>query len=150
MLDDFFKYFKLSSKDIKVSNQVINLQELIRQLIEEEEPIFKDNNLKLSSNLNEEPINISGDSELIVRAINNILSNALKYTNERGKIIVSGEENNKENILITILTLFKRRKSSGNYIRWFFWGYDDFVTRNIIPRTIMNLIYIHKFYRGIM
>ncbi|MBU3173519.1 HAMP domain-containing sensor histidine kinase [Clostridium estertheticum] len=79
MLDDFFKYFKLLSNDIQVNNQVIYLQELIRQLIEEE-ATFKNNNLKLSSSLDEEQINIKGDSELLVRAITNLLSNALKYS----------------------------------------------------------------------
>lgn len=80
MLDDFFKYSRLSSGDIKLIIKKINIQELIRQLIEEEEIVFKNNDLELNHIFYEREVNILGDGELIVRAINNLLSNALKYS----------------------------------------------------------------------
>lgn len=90
MLDDFFQYSKLSSKDIEFNNKIIYVQELTRQLVEEEEPVFRDNNLRLCLNLSKEQINIKGDGELLVRAVNNLLSNALKYS--------------KKNTIVTIKT----------------------------------------------
>lgn len=80
MLDDFFQYSKLSSGDIKLVKEQINIQELIRQLIEEEELVFRENKLKLVSMLDNNKLNMLGDGELIVRAISNLLSNALKYS----------------------------------------------------------------------
>lgn len=45
MLDDFFQYSKLSSRDIEVNSNTIYIQELVRQLVEEEEPVFQHKNL---------------------------------------------------------------------------------------------------------
>lgn len=80
MLDDFFQYSKLSSKDIEFNKEVIYVQELIRQIAEEEAPVFQDKDLQLSLSLTKEPISVKGDGELLVRAVNNLLSNALKYS----------------------------------------------------------------------
>ncbi|WML32767.1 HAMP domain-containing sensor histidine kinase [Clostridium sp. OS1-26] len=80
MLDDFFQYSKLSSKDIEFNKEIIYVQELIRQIVEEEAPVFQDKDLQLSLSLSKEPISIKGDGELLVRAVNNLLSNALKYS----------------------------------------------------------------------
>ncbi len=80
MLDDFFSYSKLSSKDIEFNKEIIYVQELIRQIVEEESPVFQDKDLQLSLSLSKEPISVKGDGELLVRAVNNLLSNALKYS----------------------------------------------------------------------
>lgn len=82
MLDDFFQYSKLSSRDIEVNSNNIYIQELVRQLVEEEEPVFQHKNLKICSSLAEEPIQVKGDGELLVRAVSNLLSNALKYSKQ--------------------------------------------------------------------
>ncbi len=82
MLDDFFQYFKLASRDIEINKDNICLQELIRQLVEEEELVFEDNGFKLSSSLQEESINIKGDGNLLARVVNNLLINALKYSKQ--------------------------------------------------------------------
>lgn len=76
MLDDLFQYSKLTSGDIQIENEAIYLQELLRQIVEEEKLEFQNHNLNLCLNLEKNPINIKGDGELLVRAINNLLSNA--------------------------------------------------------------------------
>ncbi|WP_027624601.1 sensor histidine kinase [Clostridium lundense] len=88
MLDDFFQYSKLSSRDIEFNKENIYIQELIRQLVEEEEPVFQNNDLLLCSTLLKEPINIEGDGELLVRAVNNLLSNALKYSKKNTAVTI--------------------------------------------------------------
>ncbi|OPJ60740.1 sensor histidine kinase [Clostridium oryzae] len=89
MLDDFFDYSKLSSKDIEFNVEVIYIQELVRQIIEEEASFFKKGDLELIAALDDNPINISGDGELLYRAINNLLSNALKYSKKRTTVEVN-------------------------------------------------------------
>ncbi|MHC1685215.1 MAG: histidine kinase dimerization/phospho-acceptor domain-containing protein [Clostridiaceae bacterium] len=94
MLDDFFQYSKLSSKDINLNLQVLELNELSRQILEDEESVFKENSLNLSMKLSNEHINIYGDPELIVRAVNNLLSNTLKYSKENTKVGISIDKEN--------------------------------------------------------
>ena len=82
MLDDFFEYSKLSSNDVILEKQKLELNELARQIAEEEEDEFTQKGLKLSINLPQESIYIEADPGLLLRAVNNLLSNALKYSRE--------------------------------------------------------------------
>lgn len=86
MLDDFFQYSKLFSKDIKLNKETIYIQELIRQIVEVETVVFKNKNLKLCLTLSNDPIAIKGDGNLLARAVNNLLSNALKYSQKNTEV----------------------------------------------------------------
>lgn len=80
MLEDFFQYSKLTSKDIILNFENLELNELGRQIFEDEASGFDENSLKLEVELSKEPVYINGDPDLIGRAVNNIISNALKYS----------------------------------------------------------------------
>ncbi|MHC6180735.1 sensor histidine kinase [Clostridium sp. JNZ X4-2] len=82
MLDDFFQYSKLASNDVILEKQYLQLNELARQIAEEEEGEFMQKGLKLSLKLPQEPIGIKADPNLFLRAVNNLLSNALKYSKD--------------------------------------------------------------------
>ena len=79
MLEDFFQYSKLESNDRNLELFQIELNELLRQLYEDEEAEFTDRNLQLQLQLYEHAIPIMADMELIVRVVNNLLENAKKY-----------------------------------------------------------------------
>lgn len=93
MLEDFFEYSKLTSKDIVLNYENLELNELGRQIFEDEESEFDEKSLKLEVELSKEPVYIYGDPDLIGRAVNNIISNSLKYskTNTVVKIKISKE-----------------------------------------------------------
>lgn len=80
MLNDFFEYSKLLSNDIILEKQKLELNELSRQILEEEEAEFIQKGLKLSFKLSEECIYIEADPNLFLRVVNNLLGNALKYS----------------------------------------------------------------------
>jgi len=82
MMDNFFDYAKLCSRDMKLEKVVINLNELIMQLIDGEEINFKNKDLKLDALLQNKSMHIYGDSMLIARALSNLINNALKYSEE--------------------------------------------------------------------
>lgn len=82
MIEDFFEYAKLSSKDISLEKQKININELVSQLLTGEEIKFNEKNLNLNLDLSKERIEVIGDPMLIGRAFDNLISNALKYSKE--------------------------------------------------------------------
>jgi signal transduction histidine kinase len=86
MLEDFFQYSKLASGDMKINHERFELNELLRQLYEDEEDEFTKNTLTLELELNKEPIYCSGDTELLARVVNNLLINALKYSKMNSKV----------------------------------------------------------------
>lgn len=96
MLEDFFQYSKLTSKDIALNIESLELNELGRQIFQDEESGFNEKSLRLEVELSKQPVYIYGDSDLIGRAVNNLLSNSLKYskTNTVVKIKISKEKLN--------------------------------------------------------
>ncbi|WP_446898182.1 sensor histidine kinase [Clostridium sp. LBM24168] len=103
MLDDFFEYSKLASNDIILEKQQLQLNELARQVAEEEEEEFIQRGLKLYLKLPQESIGIKVDPNLFLRAVNNLLNNALKYS--KGGTIVEfniGKEEYNDNFYTVI------------------------------------------------
>ena len=86
MLDDFFDYTKLCSKDMELEKVKINLNEMIMQLLDGEELSFKEKHLNLNVALEKDAIYTYGNSMLIARAIDNLISNALKYSKENTEV----------------------------------------------------------------
>lgn len=98
MLDDFFDYAKLSSKDIEKENTLINLNEMIKQLLDEEEVNFKNKKLTVNNFIDNKKIFTYGDPILIARAFNNVLGNAIKYSKENTTINIEVKEESKEGV----------------------------------------------------
>lgn len=88
MLEDFFQYSKLQSGDIQMDCMEFELNEMLRQFYEDEVDEFVQNSLHLQISLCEQNTKLYGDTELIARVINNLLSNALKYSRRNTTIIM--------------------------------------------------------------
>lgn len=88
MLDDFFQYSKLNSNDIELDKTRLDLNELLRQIKEDEEDEFLIKSLKLELDLYRKPIYCIGDSELLARVVNNLLSNAKKYSRPETSVLI--------------------------------------------------------------
>ena len=92
MLEDFFQYAKLSSGDIVLQKSDFELNELLRQLYEEEEEDFREHGLTLELVLFSESIASVGDIQLLVRVVGNLLSNALKYSRPNTSVMIKSEQ----------------------------------------------------------
>lgn len=98
MLDDFFDYAKLSSKDIEMENTLININEMIKQLLDEEDVNFKNKNLIINRTIENKKIFTYGDPILIARAFNNLIGNAIKYSKENTIINIAVKEESIEGV----------------------------------------------------
>lgn len=88
MLEDFFQYSKLASHDIPINYTQIDLNELLRQIKEDEEEDFLEKELKLELQLYSEPIIGNGDADLLARVVGNLLSNAKKYSKCKTSVLL--------------------------------------------------------------
>lgn len=95
MLEDFFQYSKLQSGDVKMECVDFELNELLRQLYEDEVEEFVQNSLELEIDLCEQNTSCHGDTELLARVVNNLLSNTLKYSKENTKVMIKSFVENK-------------------------------------------------------
>lgn len=133
MLDDFFEYSKLSSKDVAIEKEILNLSELIRQSVYEEAAVFEKNDLKLSVKLPEAPLYIKGAAELIYRAVNNLISNAKKYSKKNTEVIIKvfKEVNlNNEFAVISVSNIPKDKLTQNDVDKFFDRLYKNNSSRN--------------------
>lgn len=114
IIEDFFQYSKLLSKDIILKEEQINLSELLLEILEGEEVFFKERNLALEIEFEEKSIEILGDRRFIERAFNNLINNARKHSKENNKVkIIFKKEiiNNKAFAVFIIENKVKKKLS---------------------------------------
>ncbi|GIO29673.1 MULTISPECIES: sensor histidine kinase [Paenibacillus] len=88
LIDDLFEYTRLTSGTANLSLKKIDLGGLLEQIINEFEPIAQENALSVRLIRDPGPMYASIDTEKMVRAIDNLLMNALKFSFKPGKITV--------------------------------------------------------------
>jgi signal transduction histidine kinase len=80
LINELFEYTRLSSSDVKLNLVPVNLSALLGQMIGEYIPIFEKNKMRVQQSLSEEHVEILIDIEKMVRVYENILMNAIKYS----------------------------------------------------------------------
>ncbi len=86
LIDDLFDYTRVSLGEISIHKTTINMVQFINQLVDEFYPSFREYDLEYSIKIEESPIYIEGDGELLARAISNLIANAIKYGKD-GKMV---------------------------------------------------------------
>lgn len=97
LIDELFEYTKLSSSDIVLDFIEADLGNILNQMLGEYAPIFESKGLKIIKHIDED-ISVKVDIEKIVRVLDNILSNAEKYSIKPSEIIVRTTK--KENVAL--------------------------------------------------
>lgn len=77
----------MESDEIKLNKKEVNLSILLNSVVESFEPLFISKNIHLKKDIQND-IKLSGDADRLNQVFVNILSNAYKYTNENGKVLV--------------------------------------------------------------
>lgn len=83
MINGFLNISRLESGKIHLDMEIFDLDQLIREIIEETKPTLQHHHLSLSPCL---PVSVYADREKIGSVISNLLSNSIKYS-PKGKII---------------------------------------------------------------
>lgn len=88
LINELFEYTKLNSHDIKLNYSTVEIGSLVEQLSGEYSLIFKKEGLELISEIPEEDIFVYIDIQMIVRALENLLINAKKYSVRNSQVLV--------------------------------------------------------------
>jgi len=100
LINDFFEYNKLSNCEPELNKVNISLNEFIRQVVTGVVPLCSEKNLEIKLLLPNKDININIDPDKMLRVIENLLINSIRYCNIGSEIQVSLTE--EENIIICI------------------------------------------------
>lgn len=97
ILNDFLSLEKLESGNVSLNLVEINLPELINEVVDEMEGMKKDQQT-IVVNISSETF-FDSDPQLVKNILINLLSNALKYSPDNGKVIVTLNENENDILL---------------------------------------------------
>ncbi|MGL5351959.1 MAG: sensor histidine kinase [Clostridium sp.] len=101
LINELFEYTKLNSHDIKLNKSEVEITGLIEQIVGEYVYRYEKAALYLEKDIIDKDISVFVDIEKIVRAIENLLTNAMKYSVIRSKVVVKLEEE-KNNLVFSI------------------------------------------------
>ena len=96
LIEDLVEASKVSSGNVKLNMEVINLKELLNQSIGEFEDKFEKKKLKIEMDLPNENVLIKADNRYLYRVIENVFSNISKYALEGSRVYIKLEKQKEE------------------------------------------------------
>ncbi len=88
LIEDLFEASKASSGNIDLNIEKLDLNQLLRQSIGENEEKLIESNLSLKLNIPKEPVYINCDGRRMYRVFENLLVNISKYSHENTRVYV--------------------------------------------------------------
>ncbi len=99
MVDNLLTTYKYENGTIKLAKELFDINFLIKSCYSELKYLSQDKNLAINFDFEEENLNIFADSLEIKRVIINLISNAISYTQDNGKIDIKSEIKNQNAII---------------------------------------------------
>lgn len=123
LTEDLVEASKVSSGNVKLNIEEINLKELINQSLGEFKDRFEEKKLKVESNMPEEEIRIKADNRYLYRVIENLFSNITKYALDNSRVYIDMQkERSKIKISIKNISKDKLNISSDELMQRFVRG----------------------------
>lgn len=92
-VDDFLELAKVEEQELSLSQDAIDLEEIVEEIVEDQRVLAEDKGLELHVDSWDE-FSVSGDEFVVRTAVRNLVNNAIKYTDE-GEIEVSVDKDAK-------------------------------------------------------
>ncbi|EIJ80179.1 multi-sensor signal transduction histidine kinase [Bacillus methanolicus PB1] len=100
LVNDLLQLSKMDSKDYKLKKEWVDFNEFFHRIIDRFE-MTKEQHVTFKRLLPERPLFVEADEDKLTQVLDNIISNALKYSPEGGQITFKVEEQD-EQILVSI------------------------------------------------
>lgn len=108
LIEDLVEASKVSSGNVTLNIETINLKELLNQTVGEFEDKLEKKKLKLEMDLPNENVFIKADNRYLYRVIENVFSNISKYALEGSRVYINLYEENK-NVKLEIKNISKEK-----------------------------------------
>lgn len=91
LIDDLLDVSRITSGRIQLKKEPVDLSLIIGRAVETTRPLIEKGKHQMTLKISNEPVCVEGDSVRLVQMIDNLLTNAAKYTEEGGSISVTLE-----------------------------------------------------------
>jgi PAS domain S-box-containing protein len=102
LIDSILDLARLDDKSTGLNRTQVNVADMVIEAIEQMQPTATARSLNLSYQVQKGLPDIWGDRDLLLRVLQNLLDNALKFTPKEGQIELNAIQPDPENILFTI------------------------------------------------
>jgi len=99
LVTETLKIAELSSPNVKFNMGILPLCDIVREVINNKRPFFKEKNITITNNIDESLI-VNGDKLRVGELLNNVITNAVKFTPNGGSITLNAKQ---ENDIITVM-----------------------------------------------
>lgn len=101
LIEDLFEASKASSGNIELNIEKLDLNQLLRQSIGENEKKLSNSNLNLKVNITKEPVYINCDGRRMYRVFENLLINIAKYSLSNTRVYIDMKEDD-DNVYLSM------------------------------------------------
>jgi two-component system CheB/CheR fusion protein len=99
LLDDLLDVSRFTQGKIDIRKEIVDLRSLAQDAVEAIRPELEDRRHALELKLDEEPLFVEGDPSRLLQIQENLLTNAVRYTPPRGRIVLSMKREGNEAVL---------------------------------------------------
>ncbi len=96
LINDILDISKLEGRILELDKKDFDIIELMHNIVNSYDKMTEKKDIKLSTTLPDSPVLIYGDKEKIYQALNNIVNNAVKFTEGGGRVLIKGQLLEKE------------------------------------------------------
>ncbi len=93
IVDDLLDLSKFAKGRMRMSFEVTHLDELVRRAVEKYGPAMAEKRIRVQASIPDKPLRALADPNRINQVLNNLLTNAVKFTPEQGEIRVDVADN---------------------------------------------------------
>ncbi len=92
IINDLLYVAKADAGRIVLAKREVHLKELLKDIVSEQKGLAREKNISLRLKVPRKNMSVFADKHCLRMAIENLLNNALKYTPEKGKVVIEGYE----------------------------------------------------------
>ena len=96
LVDDLLDVSRITRGKINLNKEVVEIAPLVARTVETVQPLFQERGHKLRVEIPDGVLSVLGDPTRLMQAVGNVLSNAAKYTERGGEVILSAAQTGSE------------------------------------------------------
>ncbi len=104
LIDNMLNISRIEAGIVQIEREHVDMKPLIQRAVETLEPQARDKAQMLNAKIAEVDLSVEGDADMLYQVVLNLISNAVKYTPENGRIIVAADSDNLTRSVVVTVT----------------------------------------------